>query len=218
MSSDSYSKQVYTAVVDGIQAGLYRPDDYVKTVHMTRKFMISRTPVLSAFKKLEADGYVEVVPYKGAKILHQDYDSNNIIEVVQLIQLIVNDVSHKYILINPDFSKDGLDKILADIHEKADRKDIEAYKDQLAYFFSVLLKYYPNRFAAKQILNYYEMIQNSYYESVSSRIFQIGHTSDKMLAFYDQIVNLVLQQDYEACDQLFNNWFYNLSANIVRNT
>ncbi|WP_162409027.1 GntR family transcriptional regulator [Acuticoccus sediminis] len=65
---DSASARVVRAVLRGLYEGTYVPGQRLVEPDLMAQFGVSRSTVRESIKRLEADGVVEVLPYRGAQI------------------------------------------------------------------------------------------------------------------------------------------------------
>lgn len=63
------SGQAYEALRRGIRTGRWAPDERLSTYRLADELGMSRTPVIEALKRLEADGLIEITPQVGCRIL-----------------------------------------------------------------------------------------------------------------------------------------------------
>lgn len=63
------SGQAYEELRRGIQSGRWAPEERLSTYRLAGELGMSRTPVIEALKRLEADGLIEITPQVGCRIL-----------------------------------------------------------------------------------------------------------------------------------------------------
>lgn len=61
-------ERILEAIRDAILKGVLRPGEKVSEPELAERFGISRTPIREAFRQLESEGYLTVVPRKGAVV------------------------------------------------------------------------------------------------------------------------------------------------------
>lgn len=83
----SLADSVHTALRDAITTGLLAPGERLREVELARHFAISPTPVREAIRRLEREGLVTVLPYRGATVAQLDagqladlYDIHELLE------------------------------------------------------------------------------------------------------------------------------------------
>ncbi len=64
----SLSKMAAEQIKDAILNGTLQPGDKLVETSLTESMGVSRTPLREAFRELAAEGYITVVPYKGARV------------------------------------------------------------------------------------------------------------------------------------------------------
>ncbi|MCY3824778.1 MAG: GntR family transcriptional regulator [Nitrospinae bacterium] len=64
----SLSKMVSEQIKDAILSGIFQPGDKLVETTLTESMGVSRTPLREAFRELAAEGYITVVPHKGAHV------------------------------------------------------------------------------------------------------------------------------------------------------
>jgi len=69
-------KQIWEAIAEGIKediiSGYYKLGEPLKENELATKYDSSKTPVKEALRYLEGIGFVEIVPYKGARVKNMD--------------------------------------------------------------------------------------------------------------------------------------------------
>lgn len=61
-------EKILETIRDAILKGSLKPGERVSEPELAERFGISRTPIREAFRQLESEGYLEVVPRKGAVV------------------------------------------------------------------------------------------------------------------------------------------------------
>lgn len=59
-------EKILETIRDAILKGTMKPGERVSEPELAERFGISRTPIREAFRQLESEGYLEVIPRKGA--------------------------------------------------------------------------------------------------------------------------------------------------------
>src|SRR5512144_1029938 len=62
-------EKILETIRDAIMAGVLRPGEKVAEPELAERFGISRTPIREAFRQLESEGYLTVIPRKGAVVV-----------------------------------------------------------------------------------------------------------------------------------------------------
>ncbi|MBJ6724788.1 GntR family transcriptional regulator [Geomesophilobacter sediminis] len=61
-------ERILETIRDAIMSGALRPGEKVAEPELAARFGISRTPIREAFRQLESEGYLTVIPRKGALV------------------------------------------------------------------------------------------------------------------------------------------------------
>ena len=61
-------EKILEMIRDAILKGTMKPGERVSEPELAERFGISRTPIREAFRQLESEGYLEVIPRKGAVV------------------------------------------------------------------------------------------------------------------------------------------------------
>ncbi|TLM66618.1 MAG: GntR family transcriptional regulator [Deltaproteobacteria bacterium] len=61
-------EKILETIRDAILRGALKPGERVSEPELAERFGISRTPIREAFRQLESEGYLEVIPRKGAVV------------------------------------------------------------------------------------------------------------------------------------------------------
>ncbi|WP_235715419.1 GntR family transcriptional regulator [Halalkalibacter wakoensis] len=77
----SYTDQVYRELKMSILMGKIEPGDFLQERAIAEQLGVSRTPVREALKRLEFEGWLETIPWKG--VIVRDIDKQDVIEVLQ---------------------------------------------------------------------------------------------------------------------------------------
>lgn len=68
LSRSVLADQVKDRILEGILGGEYQPDARIVETQVARELNTSQTPVREALRALEALGFVEITPFKGARL------------------------------------------------------------------------------------------------------------------------------------------------------
>lgn len=103
-ASSTISKQVADFLRSEIINGNFKPGERIKESMLTKRFMVSSIPVREALKRIESEGFIEIVPYAGAVV--KKIDLKLLDEYID-ISLILMD----YIFSAPSFTKINIKEI-----------------------------------------------------------------------------------------------------------
>jgi DNA-binding GntR family transcriptional regulator len=64
------AEQAYRRLTEEFLRGRWQPGDTLSTYALAEELEISRTPILEALKRLQAEGLVEIIPQVGCRVVH----------------------------------------------------------------------------------------------------------------------------------------------------
>jgi DNA-binding GntR family transcriptional regulator len=65
----SRTERAYQYLTEEIVRGRWQAGEIVSTYALAEELQVSRTPILEALRRLEADGLVEIIPQVGCRIV-----------------------------------------------------------------------------------------------------------------------------------------------------
>jgi len=114
---------VFEAVRDAIISGKFKPGERLMEVRLAEEMGVSRTPVREAIRKLELEGFVKMMPHKGAYVAKISVkDVIDVFEVRAVLEALAARLAAKRI------TKDELNQLkraVLSIADAADGHDIE---------------------------------------------------------------------------------------------
>lgn len=81
-------KKVYEYLLKQIEEGILGPNSKIVEQDIAHQLEVSRSPVRSALLTLETQGYIKLIPYKGAVVLSQQLDSKTYVEQLKVFELL----------------------------------------------------------------------------------------------------------------------------------
>lgn len=81
-ASEQHRSTVYTKLKNAILAGTLKPMERITENQVAERFGLSRTPVREAFRRLEAEGLILVVPQRGSFVSQPSVE--DILEIYQM--------------------------------------------------------------------------------------------------------------------------------------
>lgn len=82
---DPRAQQTVRRLLHDILAGIYTPGARIREVEVAERLGISRAPVREALRLLEQDGLIEILPWRGARVVDQTPD-----EIADLFDLLAS--------------------------------------------------------------------------------------------------------------------------------
>jgi DNA-binding GntR family transcriptional regulator len=120
-------EEVAARIVEGIGAGRWLPGERIFEVELAEELKVSRIPVRSALKALEKQGIVHTIPHRGTYVMDIDEDKIRQVFMVRLdLELHACAEAVRNVQADPAHL-DALRKIVDDMHEAADKRDIKRF-------------------------------------------------------------------------------------------
>lgn len=88
MRKKKTEKKVYDYVLKQIEKGALGPNSKIVEQDVAHYLGVSRSPVRSALLTLEREGYIKLVPYKGAIVLSKQLDGPTYVEQLKVFELL----------------------------------------------------------------------------------------------------------------------------------
>ena len=152
--------RAYEWIRDGIEAGRLAMGDTLPENLLAKETGVSRTPVREALRRLEQDGYVKIIPQKGAFVseisledLKEIYDIRKLLEPFAALSA-VNRI--------PDSAIDEMEKSWRALKRIADAGgyiDLSKVSDMDLVFHMTITKYSTNKRIESIITTYHAQIK-----------------------------------------------------------
>ena len=114
-------KNVYEKLRDAITYGELKPGEKMVEMDICERFNVGRTPLREAFRKLEAENYIDVSPNKGATVRKVSVDElEHIYDIMSVMEGYAVELATGVIL---EKDKKNLKKIVKDLDKAAKAKD-----------------------------------------------------------------------------------------------
>jgi DNA-binding GntR family transcriptional regulator len=81
-NSETLSEKIHSSLEEAILEGKIKPNDRLVEEELSRTFKISRGPIREAFRLLERDGFIKLIPRKGAIV--QGISTEDILDVYEI--------------------------------------------------------------------------------------------------------------------------------------
>ncbi|MER7369787.1 GntR family transcriptional regulator [Nonomuraea wenchangensis] len=132
-----------------ILGGQYAPGDRLAEVELAEALGVSRTPVREALRRLAAEGLVELVANKGARVV--EYPRDDLESIFELRARIEGLAARQAALAAAPEDADRLHAIAVELREHADRDDLDAVYRLNADFHQGLVRLGGSTLLAQQI-------------------------------------------------------------------
>lgn len=81
-TSDTQERQIAEALIQDIMEWRLPPGAWIREREIAERFQVSHAPVREAFRQVERAGFVELTPYRGARVIEIDaHAANELIEL-----------------------------------------------------------------------------------------------------------------------------------------
>jgi DNA-binding GntR family transcriptional regulator len=81
-NSETLTEKIHSSLEEAILEGKLKPNDRLVEEELSRTFKISRGPIREAFRLLERDGFIKIIPRKGAIV--QEISTEDILDVYEI--------------------------------------------------------------------------------------------------------------------------------------
>jgi len=121
-------EKILETIRDAISSGALKPGEKVAEPELAERFGISRTPIREAFRQLESEGYLTVIPRKGAVVV--SFSTKEVEEFYAIKSILEGYAAN---LACRNLTEKEIDK-LASINEKLRQL---AEEDDIKHFFKI---------------------------------------------------------------------------------
>jgi DNA-binding GntR family transcriptional regulator len=145
------SEDIADSIKTAIIKGKFKPGEKISEGELAESMGISRTPLREAFRKLENEGFIQIIPRKGAVVVDIDTDEAiNLYEIKSTLEglaarLAATNMRPK------DISK--LEKINEELKELIDKNDLESFYRVHTRFHEGFVKLCGNKRLIQMISN-----------------------------------------------------------------
>ena len=89
-------EKILETIRESILKGQLKPGEKVAEPELAERFGISRTPIREAFRQLESEGYLTVIPRKGAVVTMRYFAGLTVEEIASVLGLSVATVEREW--------------------------------------------------------------------------------------------------------------------------
>ena len=184
----SKKEETYQKLQEAISSGDLRPGERLVENRICEIFEIGRTPLREALRQLEADGYVDVVPNKGAVVRKISLkDVEDIYDIVALLEGYATEIATKHI---KQEDKRALRKIQDDCKEAWRSKDFSRkWLGKNALFHGYFPKLSGNLYLCSQIDGLRRRIYR--YRLIAATI---PGSMEKHISAHEEVLNAVFKK------------------------
>ena len=145
------SEDIADSIKAAIIKGKFKPGEKISEGDLAESMGISRTPLREAFRKLENEGFIEIIPRKGAVVTGISLrEVNDLYEIKSTLEGLAARLASANMK-DKDIKK--LEKINDELKDHIDRNDLEAFYRAHTKFHEVFVKLSENRRLIRMISN-----------------------------------------------------------------
>jgi len=199
---------VYESLREAIMLGRLRPGERLMEVQLAEEMGVSRTPVREAIRKLELDGFVIMVPRKGAYVAGITLkDIADVFEVRAALEGMAAGLAAERIT---DEELDQLERSLVQISESNTGENINAVVEGDAVFHNIIYQASRNQQLVQIITHLQEQIHRFRMTSLS----QPGRTKFA-LDEHKKIVEAISDRNVELAQALAREHIENAEQSLL---
>ncbi len=210
--SDKYSLRgrVFQKLREDILSGKYKDHEELKEVAIGEELGVSRTPVREAFRQLELEGLIQIVPNRGAYVTGITAKD---VKDIYMIRSLLEGLCAK--LATEKISKEQLEEMEENIY-LADFHAAKGHLDQMAEldnrFHDILYEACDSKMLEHTLKDYHQYVLRVRQKTLATNTR--GRASNDE---HRQIMEAIKAKDAEQAQQLANKHMLNAYDNMVQN-
>jgi len=187
------TEQVAQRIREAIVAGRIAPGTWLREAQLAARIGVSRIPVREALARLEAEGVVERVPYRGARVVQLTLDQ--VTESFMLRSLLEGAATR---LATPRFTPEDLTRIRALIGQL--EKHVQAgKKEKLPPLHREIHAFIYTRCGSQKLIRWLSELYNQF-----PRSLRISHRFEAQPQEYRSIVDAIAAGDAKRAGRLMS--------------
>ncbi len=199
---------VFESLREAIIEGRLKPNERLMEIQLAEEMGVSRTPVREALRKLELEGFVVMVPRKGAYVAGISMkDIVDVFEVRAALEALAAGLAAERIT---EEELDQLERYLVQIYELSEGDNINAIVEGDTSFHDVMYRASRNQRLVQIITHLQEQIQRFRMTSLS----QPGRTR-VALEEHKKIVDAVAERNVELAQHLAREHIENAEQSLL---
>ncbi len=199
---------VFESLREAIIQGRLKPGERLMEMQLADEMGVSRTPVREAIRKLELEGFVVMIPRKGAYVAGISVkDIVDIFEVRASLEALAAGLAAERIT---DEELEELERSLVQISEVNEKQDIDAIVETDVCFHDLIYKACRNERLVQIITHLKEQIQRFRTTSLS----QPGRSRDA-LSEHRAIVEAISERNVEMAQSLAREHIENAEQSLL---
>ena len=210
--NDKYSLRgrVFQKLREDILSGKYKEHEELKEVAIGEELGVSRTPVREAFRQLELEGLIQIVPNRGAYVTGITAKD---VKDIYMIRSLLEGLCAR--LATEKITKEQLEEMeeniyLADFHASKGHMDQMAELDNR--FHDILYEACDSKMLEHTLRDYHQYVLRVRQKTLSTNTR--GRASNDE---HRQIMEAIKEKDADRAEQLANGHILNAYENMVKN-
>ncbi|BBO82047.1 GntR family transcriptional regulator [Desulfosarcina ovata subsp. sediminis] len=196
MKSQTEREKAYRKIREAIMIGTLKPGEKLAERHLCEMLELGRTPIREAIRQLESEGFLRVVPNRGAYVINMSI--HDIEEVAEVVGVLEGYGAAKAAKIITPKQLNELKKIGAKFHAIAKDWNYEAYAELDFKFHDFFPRIIGNTFLIAEI----RKMRNKSFRLRSPRTFLFVHVNE-FIRDHEKIIEAMSERDpKKACDAM----------------
>ncbi|WP_031516451.1 GntR family transcriptional regulator [Desulfofalx alkaliphila] len=199
---------VFETLRDAIISGKLSPGERLMEIQLAEEMGVSRTPVREAIRKLELEGFLVMVPRKGAYVAGISMkDIVDVFEVRAALEALAAGLAAERIT---DEELDKLERSIVSISEVSDGRDLDQIVERDTGFHEIIYKASRNEKLVQIIINLKEQIQRFRATSLA-----LPGRSKMAVEEHKKIVEALSARDVELASKLARKHIENAENSML---
>lgn len=210
--TDKYSLRgrVYHKIRDDILSGKYKENEELREITIGNELGVSRTPVREAFRQLELEGLIQIVPNKGAYVTGITVkDVQDIYQMRSLLEGLCAKWATEHI------TKEQIEELEENVYLSEFHAD-KGHTEQLAEldnrFHEILYEACNSKMLEHQLRDYHEYVLRVRKKTLAKN--KRSHDSNHE---HKDILEAIKEHDPEKAERFANRHILNAYDNMVKN-
>ena len=210
--SDRYSlrHKIFERLEEKILNGEYKPGDYMVETKVSMQYNVSRTPVREAFRQLEREDLVKIVPNKGAMVLGVTPED---IEDIYNIRIVIERLAVRWAIdkITPEEIEQLKQQVeLSEFY--TDKNNISQLQELDSGFHKIIYDACKSR-PLKNVLTYF----HHHVKRARRNSFQTPGRAKEALREHREILQAIIDKNSEKAEDLMCTHIRNVKNNLIKN-
>lgn len=210
--TDKYSLRgrVYNKIRENILSGVYIEHEELKEVAIGEELGVSRTPVREAFRQLELEGLIQIVPNKGAYVTGITAKD---VEDIYMIRSLLEGLCARWA--TDHINEEQLEELEENVY-LADYHSSKGHMDQMAEldnrFHHILYEACNSKQLERLLVDFHEYVLR-----VRRKTLSQGERGQVSNDEHRQIMDAIKSKDKDLAETLANKHMINAYDNMVKN-